>query len=107
MYDRKTWYVQLVKDLQDKDEDGILSGKYIPLLRVELGLRLVERLQLLDEPITFVWVLLSGLPIPDVRLQSLSQQQQHFIANARLLLPFSGRFNWENALREYATVPAS
>jgi hypothetical protein len=107
MYDRTVWHVQLVKDLRDKDEDGILSGKYILLLRVELGLRLVERLQLLDEPITIVWVLLSGLPLPDARLQALSQQQQHFIANARLLLPFSGRFNWENALRVYTTIPAS
>lgn len=107
MYDRKKWHIQLEQDLRDKDEDDILAGKYVLLLRVELGLRLIERLQLLDEPITCVWVLLSGLPIPDVRLQGLSQEQQHFIANARLLLPFSGRFNWENALREYATIPTS
>jgi hypothetical protein len=49
-------------------------------------------------------VLLSGLPLPDARLSTLDQQQRHIVANARILLPFSGRFNWENALRTYASI---
>ena len=104
MYDRSQWYHPLVQRLKELDEDGILSGKHILLVQVELGLWLLERLGLLDEPITVLWVLLSGLPIPDARLTALDQQQQRAIANARILLPFSGRFNWENALREYATI---
>jgi hypothetical protein len=107
MYDRKSWCEALAKDLQDNDEDGILVGKYVPLLRVELGLRLLERLNFVDEPITVLWVLLSCIPIPDNRLDALSEQQRHALANARILLPFSGRFNWENALREYADITES
>ncbi len=105
MYDRKSWCEALAKDLQDNDEDGILVGKYVPLLRVELGLRLLERLNFVDEPITVLWVLLSGIPIPDNRLDALGERQRHALANTRILLPFSGRFNWENALREYADIP--
>src|SRR5262249_45598524 len=102
MYDRSQWYIPLVQRLKEQDEDGVLKGKqYVLLLRVELGLWLLERLGLVDEPITVLWVLLSGLPIPDSRLDAFDQQQRHAVANARVLLPFSGRFNWESALREY------
>ena len=104
MYDRRSWYSPLVEQIKAQDADGTLKGKYILLLQVELGLWLLERLDLRDEAITVLWVLLSGLPIPDTRLSTLDQQQRHIIANARILLPFSGRFNWENALRTYATI---
>lgn len=104
MYDRSQWYIPLVQRLKDQDEDGILKGKYVLLLQVELGLWLLERLGLVDEPITMLWVILSGLPIPDSRLAAFDKQQRHTIANARILLPFSGRFNWESALREYAML---
>jgi hypothetical protein len=104
MYDRSQWHIPLVQRLKDQDEDGILKDKHVLLLQVELGLRLLERLGLVDEPITVLWVLLSGLPIPDTRLDTFDKQRRHAIANARILLPFSGRFNWENALREYAMI---
>ncbi len=105
MYDRRQWYIPLRQILKDQDAKGILKDKYVLLLRVELGLWLLERLGLLDEPITVLWVLLSGLPIPHPRMADFDKQQLHAIANARILLPFSGRFNWENALREYAKIP--
>ncbi|GHO96301.1 hypothetical protein KSF_063490 [Reticulibacter mediterranei] len=105
MYDRSHWYMSLVQILKDQDQGNTLKGKYVLLLQVELGLRLLERLGLLDEPITVLWVILSGLPIPDSRLHAFDQVQRHMIANARILLPFSGRFNWEHALREYASLP--
>ncbi len=104
MYDRSAWYCPLVEQIKAQDADEILKGKYTLLLQVELGLWLLERLDLRDEAITVLWVLLSGLPIPDTRLSILNKQQRHAIANARILLPFSGRFNWENALRTYATI---
>ena len=104
MYDRSAWYGPLVEQIKAQDADGTLKGKYVLLLQVELGLWLLERLELRDEAITVLWVLLSGLPIPDTRLSTLDKQQRHAIANVRILLPFSGRFNWENALRTYATI---
>lgn len=104
MYDRSGWYDTLVKQIKAQDVYDVLKGKYISLLQVELGLRLIERLVLLDEPITVLWALLSDDPIPDTRLLALSVQQRHEIANARILLPFSGRFNWENALRGYVVI---
>lgn len=104
MYDRSAWYGPLVEQIKAQDADGTLKGIYTLLLQVELGLWLLERLELRDEAVTVLWVLLSGLPIPDTRLNTLNKQQRHAIANARILLPFSGRFNWENALRTYATI---
>ena len=104
MYDRRKWYSMLVEQIKVQDADNVLKDKHVLLLQVELGLRLIERLALSDEPITILWVLLSDNPIPDARLQALSVQQRHEIANARILLPFAGRFNWENALRDYAMI---
>lgn len=104
MYDRSAWYKPLVEQTKVQDADETLKGQYVLLFQVELGLWLLERLELRDEAITVLWVLLSGLPIPDARLNTLDQQQRHAIANARILLPFSGRFNWENALRTYAAI---
>ena len=71
MYDRSAWYSPLVEQIKAQDADGALKGKDILLLRVELGLWLLERLELRDEAITVLWVLLSGLPIPDTRLSTL------------------------------------
>ena len=104
MYDRSAWYGPLVEQIKAQDADETLKGKYVLLFQVELGLWLLERLELRDEAITVLWVLFSGLPIPDTRLRTLDKQQRHTIANARILLPFSGRFNWENALRTYTTI---
>ena len=75
------------------------------LFQVELGLRLLQNLNLRSEPINVLWVLLQGLPLPDDRIISLSSEQRHQLATARILLPFAGRFTWENALREYQKIP--
>ena len=104
MYD-KSWYKKLGKQLKKDDANQEIRGQETLLLRVELGLRLLERLELRDEVITVLWVLLSGLPIPDPRLEQLDKQQRLALANARVLLPFSGRFSWEAALRAYANIP--
>ena len=58
-----------------------------------------------DEPITIVWGILSATPIRDNRVLAFTAQQRHMIANARILLPFSGRTNWDHVLREYAAIP--
>lgn len=71
------------------------------LLQVELGLGLMEQLGLDDEPVTAVWAILSGMFIRHPKLQNLSAENKRAIANVRQIVPFSARFNWLNALRDY------
>ena len=78
------------------------------LLQVELGLTLMEYLELDDEPITVVWAILSGMFIRHPRLENLSPDKRRAIANCRQIVPFSSRFNWLNALRDYIkNIPES
>ena len=70
-------------------------------MQVELGLALMEQLELDDEPVTAVWAILSGMFIRHPRLQNLSPEDRRAIANTRQIVPFSSRFNWLNALRDY------
>ncbi len=71
------------------------------LLQVELGFALMEQLGLDDEPVTAVWAILSGMFIRHHKLQNLSVKDKRAIANVRQIVPFSARFNWLNALRDY------
>src|SRR6266536_1077582 len=105
MYNRNQWCEDLLRKLKDKDANEELKGKYKLTLQVELALRLIEQLRLRDEPITVIWGILSATPIRDNRILAFTAQQRHMIANARILLPFSGRTNWEHALRDYAAIP--
>ncbi len=75
------------------------------LLQVELGLRLLEQLHLLAEPAQVLWVILSDPEILSKLETPPSEQQRRMLAHARILLPFSGRFGWESALREYIDLP--
>lgn len=104
MYDRSKWYMNLLARLQNQDKEKVLKNQCVLLLQIELGLRLIELLELSEEPITVLWVLLSDDPLPHPRLRALDAQQRHAIANARILLPFAGHFNWENALQTYASI---
>lgn len=89
-------FTNRVKDLKDR---GIKEAEL--LFQVELGFALLEQLGLDDEPITGVWTILSGMFIRHPRLQNLSAEDRRAIANARQIIPFSSRFNWINALRDY------
>lgn len=73
------------------------------LLKVELGLTLLERLDLADEPITALWTILSSSDfIRSSQLQDFDDHQKMMIANTRVLLSnLAGRFACENALRDY------
>lgn len=84
-----------IPELKDKPTERRL------LLQVELGFALMEYLELDDEPITIVWAILSGIFIKHPRLENLSQEKRKAIANCRQIIPFSSRFNWLNALRDY------
>ena len=78
------------------------------LLQVELGFALLEYLELDDEPVTVVWAILSGMFIKHPRLDNLSPEKKRAIANCRQIVPFSSRFNWLNALRDYMrNIPQS
>ena len=78
------------------------------LLEVELAFALMEYLELNDEPITVVWAILSGMFIKHPRLENLSAEKRRAIANCRQIVPFSSRFNWLNALRDYKrNIPQS
>ena len=75
------------------------------LLQVELALELMFFLRLEDEPVTAPWVLLSGIAIRHVRMQSLSPTDRRAIANTRQIVPFSAKFSWIDALRTYRELP--
>ncbi|MEG5033543.1 pPIWI_RE_Z domain-containing protein [Microcoleus sp. AT3-D2] len=88
------------------EEQGVQEPKL--LLQVELGFALMEKLRLDDEPITAVWAILSGMFIKHPKLQNLSAEDRRAIANVRQIVPFSARFNWLNALRDYLRrIPAN
>jgi hypothetical protein len=75
------------------------------LLQVELGLRLLELLELTDEPVEVVWCVLVGLPLPQFQRNQLDDSQRRILAKARVLLRF-GRFAWREALRWYSNQQA-
>lgn len=104
MYDRHQWCARLVSQMRGQGVTDVLKDRYRLLFQVELGLRLLERLALTDETILVLWVLLSDNQLRHPRLLALDTQQRHEIANARILLPFAGRFNWENALQTYSRI---
>lgn len=105
MFEHDEWWLPLK---QHVEQSGIsLKGKSVwrLLFQVELGVYLLEKLNLLDEPITALWIVLSGLPIKHHRLPSYESDDYTPIAIARALLPFAGRLAWEDALRDYAGLP--
>lgn len=102
MYEKPQCYQQLLKTL--RDTHNFEASQARTLLQVEMGLYLLQYLCLDDEPITTLWVILSESPIRDIRLQALSDRQKRAIANSRVLLPYSGRFSWQAALRDYSKI---
>jgi hypothetical protein len=80
-------------------EQGVMEPRL--LLQVELGFALMEQLELDDEPVTVVWAILSGMFIEHPKLQNLSAEDRRAIANVRQIVPFSARFTWLSALRDY------
>jgi len=112
MFDTSTWFRTMRTEVLEQNEDWENGTMDIGLvLRVELGLRLLERLadnhpQFNEEPITALWILLSGMPLPDPKLEYIDEHSDmsRMLANARLLVPFSGRFRWEDSLRKYAQI---
>ena len=96
-------FKKLLEELVNKPE---LDEKQAALLlQVELAFELMRFLELDEEPITSVWIVLSGTPVRHARLQNLSDVARKAIANARQISPFSAKFTWIDALRDYRDIP--
>lgn len=97
--------IKYLADLRCNQFDTLSQNDAKLLSRVELGLYLLEHLDLQDERVTALWAVLSGSSLP--RLNQVNQDGRHdyAIAMTRLLVPFSGRFAWSKALLEYSRLP--
>ena len=84
---------QLRKSIREElEEHGYDKSLAQSIIEVELGFELLFLLGLEDEPVTVLWVLLSGTPLRHPKLQALSPEQRKALATARVLLPgFAGR----------------
>ncbi len=74
------------------------------LLNVELTFALADFLGFKDEPVTALWALLSGMPLREPRLFRLDAAQRLALANVRQIVPYSPRFVWKDALRDYLAL---
>lgn len=107
MFERSDWYKGLadILDRESSDQMQLSTAEKRLLFCVELGLFLLETLGFGDQPIEALWVVLSGLPFPSI--SSLPPEKHRSISIARILLPYSSRSSWEQALSQYARLPAS
>lgn len=71
------------------------------LIHVEMTFHLAIRLGLNFEPLTVGWALLSRIPLHDVRLDRLSNEQRRMWANAAQIIPLSSRAVWQRTLAQY------
>lgn len=106
MFETREWYETLKEKLLEADTNDELSDPSLPilLLKVELGLYLLEVLGCASETVESVWVWLTNLDIADRKRKNLNKKQWQALTNACVLLRF-GRFNWIAALKTYATLP--
>lgn len=72
------------------------------LVRVEIGLRLLEILGLENEPIPTVWALNQGLEVPALTKLHLSPVQRRWLANFRAVIHRSGLRDWQDDFATYA-----
>src|SRR5438876_10531658 len=106
MFETREWYETLKEKLLEADANDELSDPSLPvlLLKVELGLYLLEVLGCAGEAVESVWVWLTNLEIADRKRKNLNEKQRQALANACVLLRF-GKFDWIAALKTYATLP--
>lgn len=108
MFDKSTLITALV-DRFCNQHATLSRSQARHLIRVELGIRLMQIIQvanrplLLDEPVSVLPALLSGMEYP--RLRHLDRSQRRMILTARLLIPFDVSSAWDRALDEYKSLP--
>ncbi|OKJ03741.1 hypothetical protein AMK18_00645 [Streptomyces sp. CB01249] len=104
MRDRSVWYQGLVKDLRPWPTEyrGI---KPALLCQVELGLRLLERLEP-GRAADGVWALLGGYPFASAAGLARTPEDQLAMTAARhLLWPMRRRRLWQQSLESYRQLP--
>lgn len=99
LYEPPKAFEARLTELKDKPNLGRELAEI--LLFVECGFALMTLLNLDDEPVSAVWGILSGMPLRHPRLESLDAAKRRAIANARQIIPYSSRFAWISALRDY------
>ena len=72
------------------------------LLRVEIGLRLLEVLGLEDRSILTVWALNQGLQVPAISKLHLDPVQRRWLANYRVVIHRSSLRDWQSDFGIYA-----
>lgn len=104
MRDRHSWYKPVVEALRPWPEE-YTQIKPAVLCQVELGLRLLERLDS-DRPANSVWPLLGGYPFAAAAGLAPDERSRQLIANARHLL-WTLRRNrmWQQGLETYESLP--
>lgn len=108
MFDKSTHITALV-DRFCNQHATLSRSEARQLICVELGIRLMQTIQvanrplLLDEPVSALPALLSGMEYP--RLRHLDKSQRRMILTARLLIPFDASSAWDRALDEYKSLP--
>ncbi|WP_327730028.1 hypothetical protein OG250_31570 [Streptomyces sp. NBC_00487] len=104
MRDRSSWYRQLAEDLRPWPQEHAATKPAL-LCQVELGLRLLERLDA-DRAADGVWVLLGGYPFAQASGLATSPADQLALTAARhLLWPLRRRRMWEQSLEAYLDLP--
>ena len=108
MFDKSTPITTLV-DRFCNQHDTLSRPEARHLIRVELGIRLMQTINVdsrplfIDEPVSALPALLSGMEYP--RLRHLDKSQRSMILKARLLIPFDASSAWDRALDEYSGLP--
>jgi hypothetical protein len=93
---------ETLTSLIEQYEDALGSRDYARvLIYTEMTFHLAVRLGLSFEPLTLGWVLLSRIPLSDVRLDNLLPEQRRMWANAAQIIPLSSRSVWQQTLAQY------
>ncbi|PIM72910.1 hypothetical protein CTU88_03480 [Streptomyces sp. JV178] len=104
MRDRSSWYRQLAEDLRPWPQEHAATKPAL-LCQVELGLRLLERLDA-GRAADGVWVLMGGYPFAQASGLATGPADQLALTAARhLLWPLRRRRMWEQSLEAYLDLP--
>lgn len=104
MRDRHSWHKPVVEALRPWPDEHAATKPTL-LCQVELGLRLLERLDP-DQPVDGVWALLGGYPFAAAAGLVPDEQAQQLLTNGRhLLWTLRRRRMWQQSLEAYESLP--
>lgn len=97
--------VYLIKPLLQQEFADERMDDFDGFVRVEVGLRLLEVLDLTDQTPLTIWALLQGHDLPAQKALHLDQRQRRWLANFRALVHQSSASDWQNDIELYADLP--